>query len=145
MIDFQHDIHDRIELYFSLFESRCVFYRPNGDKKPVLIKKRFTLHDIFSKKRTKPINTLRRMVWYMLRVKDGFYFDTIGSAFGMDHSSVVKAVQYVEEQINLDPKGLYKPLAKYLSEVKPSRFGNKRINYWVAPGLLENSHRLSTN
>ena len=81
----------------------------------------------------------------MLRVKDGFYFDMIGSAFGMDHSSVVKAVQFVEEQINLDPKGLYKPLAKYLSEVKPSKLGNRRINYWVAPGLLENSHRLSAN
>jgi len=145
VIDFQHDIHDRIELYFNLFESRCVFYRSNGDKKPVLIKKRFTLDDIFSKKRTKPINTLRRMVWYMLRVKDGFYFGTIGSAFGMDHSSVIRAVQHVEEQVNWDPKGLYKPLVKYLSEVKPNKFGNKRINYWVAPGLLENSHRLSTN
>jgi hypothetical protein len=85
------------------------------------------------------------MVWYMLRVEDGFNFDTIGSAFGMDHSSVVKAVQYVEDQINSNPNGLYKPLVKYLAEITIRDFCGKKLNYWSVPGLLENYHRLRTN
>lgn len=145
MIDFQYDIHDRIELYFSLFEPKCTFYRLNGNDKPILIKKRVTLDEIYSSKRTKPINVIRRMIWYMLRKKDGFNFDVIGSAFGMDHSSVVKAVQDVEEQMNISPNGLYKPLVNYLINKKPSKLGNKIVSHWVIPGLLENSRLLSTN
>jgi hypothetical protein len=145
MIDFQYDIHDRIDLYFSLFEPKCKFYRLNGDDKPILIKKRVSLNEIYSKRRDRPVKVIRRMIWYMLRIKDGFNFEAIGSAFGMDHSSVVKAVQDVEEQIELNPKGLYNPLVNYILNNKPSKLGNRVISHWVIPGLVENSRRLSAN
>ena len=78
-----------------------------------------TPEDIRSNKRSAPISQARQVAEYVVRNITGLPMKAIGEEFGTrDHSTVVYALQKVEQRMNQDPsfKGLVQDIIKNISE-----------------------------
>lgn len=78
-----------------------------------------TPEDIRSNKRSAPISQARQVAEYVVRTITGLPMKAIGEEFGTrDHSTVVYALQKVEQRMNQDPsfKGLVQDIIKNISE-----------------------------
>lgn len=72
-----------------------------------------------SNKRSAPISQARQVAEYVVRNITGLPMKAIGEEFGTrDHSTVVYALQKVEQRMNQDPsfKGLVQDIIKNISE-----------------------------
>jgi chromosomal replication initiator protein len=75
--------------------------------------------DIRSKKRSAPISQARQVAEYVMRTITQLPMQTIGDEFGArDHSTIVYAVQKVEERMELDSafRNMVNDIIKNISE-----------------------------